>query len=748
MKKTPLFILSTLAALFLASCNENTSKESESSFESDPDSSLDSSSSEVSVDSSGTYTEDDKAFEARIRNTLSEMKKGNFTLSYDFASEHLEDVITENYFYTAYLNNGSLLLGSLYETKIAYDYQIIDNEIELKGQTFNEEQTSQGVTSLDYMNRVSALDVSKLKFAKYKTYLVSEDSSLIKALSAQIDFSSGIERVLFYEENSNLTFELQDYSLAEFKYVTPEGGKVTIKNIGNSSLPSVESFLSNWQKPTDTLEGKGDNIFGNVSFVSSIYDYTLDYDRAILEGTINFDIYNSFLRVTTLNKDDVPYTTTYEKAEGDNLKIVGVDGHNEVKEINTSKRYSDFSLVGKDGFELNKFMKIKEDDNYYIYMGSNAKALAYSITQSNIFARFNCLKIQVGVEENKITDMHFYTGNMQDSTTGEFFFYRIDTKVLETPNVITKNDKKIPSENDAKIKEYLNLINSSSFEAELIDSAWDGNRKIYLTKGENFFLNETYYVSGGEKGDLETATGYYYKDGKTYSILYNTYDSVEIKGTYSKSLVDAIDFSISSEILSLTDASIKTTGDIINLGYSLGFITYKDYIDPATLNMTVQNKKISTIYYAYGGDSFSGNETINFTYKDTSISEKLRSSIEKAIPSSGSNTWEAYTKNSVIYQELVGAFGKEIADKVPYLADDLFEGDNAFDGGYEWNDDKEMFIYSMAEDNGYIAKYKAYLTSLGYVSSDNKTFTNATDSLKIVVGGALDEFLKITLLNS
>lgn len=736
-------ILASLALILplISSCGDN-SKTNSSLDTSSASSETSSSIEESSSSSTDTYTEEDRAFEQEIRENLTEMKKGNFTLGYNFSDIYLEDVITPNYFYTAYLNNGSLLLNVFDDNKIGYDYQIADDSIELKGQTFNEEQTGQGITSLAYMNKMSSLDVSKLKFAKYKNTLVSEDQSLIKVLSAQLDFSSGLQRVLFYKEDGYLTFELQYYAYTPAPgYQTPQGGKVTIKNIGTSSIASVESFLASWTKPTETLQGKGDNIFGNVSLVSSIYDYSIDYQRAILEGTINFDIYNSFLRVVTLNEDDVPYSTTYERQTGDELKIIGVDGHNEVREISTSKKYSDFSLIGKEGFELNNFLKIDEEDNYYLYMGSNAQALAYSITQSSIFSRYKCLKIQVGVKDNKITDMHFYTGNMQDADTGEFFFYRIDTKILETPNVITKSDKKTPSADDAKIKEYLSLINSSSFEAELIDSAWNESRKTYISKGADFFLKETYFMSEGEKGNLETASGYYYKDGKTYAIFYNNYGSVEIKGIYSKSLVDMINFSISSEILSLKDATLKTSGDIINLGDSLGFINYKDYIDPATLKMQVEDEKINSLYYEYGGDGFSGNETINFTYKEVSLSETLMENIEKAIPEG--STWESYTGNSAVYEALIEGFGKEIADKTPYLADDLFNGDGTFDGYYY---DGEVFIYSMATDNGYLAKYKAYLLKLGYTSTDNKTFTNSTDNLKIVVGDTLDDFVHISLL--
>lgn len=677
--------------------------------------------------------------------TLNEMKKGNFTLTYRFADADLTDIVTPNYFYTGYLNNGSVLLNTFNDTKIAYDYEIIDGKINLKGQTFNEEQTAQGLTSLSYMNRLSSFDFSNIPFVAQGNEIVTYNENVVKALSAQLDFSDGLERAVFYKENNVLTFELQQKQSGI--YQTPQGGKVKIENVGTSKIDAMDSFLSSWKKPTETLEGKGDNIFGNVSFSSSVNYFDYAAQRYFPESSINFDIYDSYLRVETINSDDVSYVTTYKKGAGDSLEIIGVDGHNEVVSQNTTKKYSDFALVGKEGFELNQFAKINAEDNYYLYLGSDAQKLAYSVTQSAVFSRFKCLKIQASVTDGKIDYLHFYTGIMQDASTGDFFYYRIDTQVLATANIISESDKKTPSKDDAKIKTYLNQVKEGKYVATASLSGLASSEIRVLTKGENFFLEETHKYDGETIGELLRGNAYYLANGKTYFFNYDYQYNVKRIGGNENSLEDNINFSISSEILSLKDNALTTTSDIINLGDSLGFISYKPTIDPASLKMTIEDEKISSLYYVYGGDGFTGNETIHFTYQETSLPATLKANFDAALPSE-SQTWKNYSENDYLYEAIVQAFGAEIANKVPYLEPVLEKG-NAFDGDWNYEEGADSAVnigVNIPDTYGYINTYKEYIKTLGYLTADNKIFEKKEDNIRLTVGDTLEDFLKISLI--
>lgn len=727
MKKKILISLTLLSLLFTG-CNNNSS-------------------------SSNSFI-DDSLTDNEIVKTLNKMKEGNFTLEYSLSNNVYKDVITKNYYYIGYLNNGSMLLDTYSDTKYAYDYQIkSDDSIELKGQTFNDEQTSQKLTNIDFINKMAKLDTSNITFSDYEDNFITTDESVIEALSSQIDFSSGIKRAIFYKVNNNFTFELQAYDSAKLEFYTPEGGIVNVKNIGDSKIDSVEKFLSNWKKPTITLENKANNIFGNVSFETSIVDYTLDNNVMFYEGNVNLDLYNDYIRVTTINENDIPYQQTYKKNSDDSLTLIGVNGKNEVVNQTTTKRYSDFALVGKENFELDKFRKINENDNYYLYLGDNAQQLAYSITQSNIFSRFKCLKIQVEVENDLVKNIYFFTGIMQDRDTGDFFYYRLDTKVLSTPNVLSDSTKKTPSKDDAEIKTYLNKINAedASYSIDVADSAWEGNRKTKIIKSNNIYLKGTYEVREDQLTLEKDGEGYYKKNDKVYSFTFDRNNNVKLNPSpLNKTLLDAINFTISSEILSKKDNELRTTGDIVNIGDSLGFISYPDFIDPSSLKMTLNNDVISTIFYKYGGSGFSGDETLTFNYNNHNVDNALISNLDKAIENIPSKlTWNDNPGSKNAYSELVYMFGEETAKKVPYLSDSSITSNNLDFDGTDY-DDNDVLIYvtgSESDISDYIAKYKTYLLTLNYVTNDNVTYTNENDNLKIVVGNTMNDFLHISLIN-
>ncbi len=730
MKKKILISLTLLSLLFTG-CNNNSS-------------------------SSNSFI-DDSLTDNEIVETLNKMKEGNFTLEYSLSNNVYKDVITKNYYYIGYLNNGSMLLDTYSDTKYAYDYQIkSDDSIELKGQTFNDEQTSQKLTNIDFINKMAKLDTSNITFTDYEDNFITTDESVIEALSSQIDFSSGIKRAIFYKVNNNFTFELQAYDSAKLEFYTPEGGIINVKNIGDSKIDSVEKFLSNWKKPTITLENKANNIFGNVSFETSIVDYTLDNNVMFYEGNVNLDLYNDYIRVTTINENDIPYQQTYKKNSDDSLTLIGVNGKNEVVNQTTTKRYSDFALVGKENFELDKFRKINENDNYYLYLGDNAQQLAYSITQSNIFSRFKCLKIQVEVENDLVKNIYFFTGIMQDRDTGDFFYYRLDTKVLSTPNVLSDSTKKTPSKDDAEIKTYLNKINAedSSYSIDVADSAWEGNRKTKIIKSNNIYLKGTYEVREDQLTLEKEGEGYYKKNDKVYSFTFDRNNNVKLNPIpLNKTLLDAINFTISSEILSKKDNELRTTGDIVNIGDSLGFISYPDFIDSSSLKMTLNNDVISTIFYKYGGSGFSGDETLTFNYNNHNVDNALVNNLDDAIKNISSKlTWKD-DGSETNYNTLIEILGsEEIAQKVPYLPDSKYTGEVGFVIELDYNsEDNVAMIYSMCSDteynNNYIAKFKEYLLTLNYVTSDNVTYTNENDNLKIVVGNTMDDFLHISLIN-
>lgn len=691
--------------------------------------------------SSSTLTEE-KLTKTKILSTLTEMKKGNFTLKYPLGNRIYEDVMTEKYFYTGYLNNGAVLLKTFSDTAISYDFQLINglSKVELKGQTFNQEQTSQEIKTIDYANRLSKMDLTGVSFQQEQGTFTSKSQTLIQALANQLDFSGAIDKVVFYLEDSLLTFELKVHDLNGNTDYTPDGGKVSIKDVGSSSLKPMQDFLSQYQRPTETLEGKADNLFDNVSFESAIYDCGIDETKRLL-GYSDLQIYNEYLKVTQANDKNNPYSVTYRKNKDGSMNKIGINAKNEVVDKVTTTTIDDFRLVGKDGFELDKFMKMNSKEDSYLYLGSDAKKLAYSVTQSTLFAKYPCLKIEAKVDNGKVTELHFQTGIMQDRDTGEFFYYRIDTSVRPSKEIKAPT-KKTPSEEDSAIKTKLSYLNSeeSEFTATDIDSAWSGKSKTVYRKGKGFYLKET-YVRNGEAYEIQMANGYYNKDGHIHAFTYGKDYKVTLKGEANeKTMSEIVNFSISSEVLFLDNGLIKTYGDIIDIGKNLAFAYNPDFIDPATLSMETKEDKISTISFDYGGDLFSGSETITFDYTPTNMNSTLLANVNTLIDALPKRlTWQNYSSQT-IYEAMVTTFGEETAKKVPYLT-----GIQGADG-YE-NDTNEFIIYSMEDNQDYLKKYRDYILSLGYTTTDNTTYINEEDNLKLVVGNTMDEFLKIYALN-
>lgn len=363
-----------MLAGLICSCTRSNTPSTNTPPVNTPSNSVNSNTPIQSTTPSASTIPEEKLTETKILTTLTEMKKGNFTLRYPLGNKVYEDVLTENYFYTGYLNNGAVLLKTFSDTPISYDFQLVNGltEVELKGQTFNQEQTLQGLTSISYANRLSKMNLTGISFQEEKGTFRSKDPNLIQALANQLDFNGTISEVIFYLEDSLLTFELKVHDPNGNEDYTPDGGKISIKDVGSSALKPMQDFLSQYQKPTQTLEGKADNLFDNVSFESAIYDCGIDETERLL-GYSELQIYNEYLKVTQTNDKSNPYSVTYRKNEDGSMNKIGINAKNEVVDNKTTINIDDFRLVGKDGFELDKFMKMNPKDDSYLYLGSDAK---------------------------------------------------------------------------------------------------------------------------------------------------------------------------------------------------------------------------------------------------------------------------------------------------------------------------------------------------------------------------------------
>lgn len=750
MNKKKLFIGMSLLAL-LASCAP--SQEQNSSSSSSSSSEISSSGSKSSESSSETSSIE--TLEDTIYATLEGLKKGNFSLSYSIGSKQLKDVITTDYVYTGYLNSGSMMLKTYGDKAFAYDFTLNDGKVEIRGQSYNEEYTGQEVADLSSKNKFGEYVKENLALVKDNGFLVTDNATLIALFSAQLDFT-GVKRILFSIKDGSVlaTFQgIDEYGVG--LYSTLEGGEVLIHDIGTSSISEVEDYLKTFSVSSDSLTGQADNLFGNASFVSAIYDniFLDEYNSIERQGYSNLDIYGDYVRVSDVTEEGATTSLTYHKLnETGNLEIIGVNGKNEEEHASSTTTWDDFGFLGVDAAKLDQFRKLPGDEDYYTYLGSDATGFAFSITQHHSFTQWKVQEIKAKVMDNKVTQLIFSTGMLQDSFTGNYFYRYADTRVAETPNVITGATKKVASQDDEAIKGYLSYLNQndSTFTSVEVDSSWEGSRVTKITKGNDFYLKGTYLASEGQVTDkMESlGTGFYKKGDKTYSFSFDEAGAVKLnKQPVEKTLSDVVNFSISSEVLFKDGDTLQSYGDIINIGSYIGNIYNPLTVDASSLKMNLSEGKIASMTFDYRG----GNETVTFDYAPPTLNETMKKALDETIDAlnpSERATW-ANDQSQTVMDALIDQYGEDKAKLVPFLYDQSFyDSGNSFDGWYcDYETEPYYFIVTMNSemDASYAKKYKAYLTSLGYTSSDDSTFVSETDGWKIVVNEENDanEFLHI-----
>lgn len=84
-------------------------------------------------------------------------------MTYELDGKDYTDVVTKDYYYTAYLNRGAVLLNTYnFHQKYAYNFEISNNKVEIRGQAYSEDYSSQELTSLDSANKFLILMKMKI----------------------------------------------------------------------------------------------------------------------------------------------------------------------------------------------------------------------------------------------------------------------------------------------------------------------------------------------------------------------------------------------------------------------------------------------------------------------------------------------------------------------------------------------------------------------------------------------------------
>lgn len=709
------------------------------------------------IPSSSQATTDIRAF---LQSTILAMAEGNFALTYQISGNSFTDVVNPRYTYISYLRKGSVLLQTYGETPYAYDFTIGKDGVEIRGQTYDESYQKQEVTSLAYRNHFANAANWKIEGEMKNDEFVTNSGDILRAFQNQLDFT-GIQKLGFSIQNGALRVRLfAKDPLTGASYI-PEGGDVVVSAIGNATLPEVETLLSTWQNDKNGWQGNVDNLTGNVSFVSAVYDdfYLEESNQVELQGYSNLDRYNDYVRITDIDQAGASRAYTYERqADGETLQLVGVNAKNEMRKTSTTTTYSSFHFFSGDAFPRAQFQKIGADQDYYTYLGTNATELAYAITQHQQFLEWPVVQVKAKEENGKFVQFVFMTDIMLDRDTNNYFYRFVDTRVKETANVIDGPIMKTPSPDDTEIQEYLSYLNQddSVFTSIGKDSAWKGSRLTKATKGTDFYLKGTYYTDGqGNPTTLEkNGEGYFQSGDKLYSFAFN--DAGEVvtfnKVPVDETLKEVAGFTLASAVLKKEGDILTTYGDILDLGSSIGAVDNPLTVDPSSFSMGLKDGKIATLQFAYQG----GTEAITLDYATPTLPSTLRENLEKAVAALNPSERETFADDaskSIVYDPLVEQWGEEIAKKVPYLNNRAWEKahDNTAYFQDAWYDDdtSSFFIIVYEIVDSYTEAYKAYLKELGYTSDDNITFESKTEGLKITVNSEEpSEFLSIQLLSA
>jgi len=731
-KKTSLILIATL--LSLISCNNEKTSNTDTSTKTTNISS--------SINNDNWDIED-------IYQALKEAGNGNFTFSYDYQNNHYDDVYTSNYVYNNFVNTGNILL-KINNKNTVFDFNLTNSEVNLRGQTYSENKGTQGVDSIDKLDDFKKL-FSDESFTDEDIFnddgFYIESEKVIDVISTLLDFT-GIEKITFDIEQGNVVLNLMAKDLDGSLFI-PDGGTVTLKNIGTSSLASVETFITTFNAASP-LNPDSINFDSSFSYTTNLYSVTYSTNKRTYEGQENIDSNNGLYHLINKNKNNLVYTdTVLKKGENDNLSQITIDGTNtyRVEDSTLYPSLNDLNLITKDKLDMSNFILM--NNSTYLYIGTSSNAIAQALVKDTRFIKYRTSKISLETSNNKIKKITLNTEYLRDSNTDEIFYYEAEVSFLDSVNTIATPNKKEAPKDDTTIKQYFENISKevSNFTAVKEDSNWEGKRITKYIKTNEIYSIETYVVS--ETGNtLETGKGYYLKNGKLYEFNYVLGEPTILGTGTDETLSSKVNWSLSSEIFFMDNETLKTYHDIHYIGKNISFTDYPLDVVSSSLKMSVENNLISKIELEYTNKEFNGSEVINITYNSTQMDAALKESLDKQIPASIERYTWADDKSTVVYETMQDSFLKDKKDLVPYLPHNVLSG--TFDG-YE-NDTNDFRIYSMGEgltteeQSQYINDYKSLLIELGYTLTNDQTYVNETDNIKILVGSTLDEFLQISLV--
>ena len=395
-------------------------------------------------------------------------------------------------------------------------------------------------------------------------------------------------------------------------------------------------------------------------------------------GTSEYHFDEKYLKEDVVSNSQVLHNF-YEK-DGDDACIVGV-GHDNTLNKSATAYWSDFTFPYKT-FNVNDFRQIGEHN--YTYLGDNASFIADNLAWANI-GEEKIAFINATESNGKVTSITCETRNkLYDIGTTSQSVYAYGKYVYEI-EVIPYETLVPPSPYEADtntntIRNYFNEFNkeNANYTLTMTDGAATGSyKKIKVTP--KTILVEQYLNST----QTTTYRGYHTLDDGTieFSVINNGDDyrvklekDVDLNG---KSLASLLGFDIAPEIMDVSNGSLVFKDRVLNGGEGLfKDLKYASYAFDDSVTFSVQNNKISNIYYKwYEADNAWENVAVS-NYGTTALNSEFETELLNRLATIRTagvlHSWQEEDEN--IYNLLLNLLGEDNIGLVPYIYNPEYSG--------------------------------------------------------------------------
>lgn len=706
MKKQKFIILSLLLTFStLVSCNNvvssvssnlstgssSSSTSSESSVSSEENSSNTSTSEEKEVNPNGGQA----SFDVYFYN----LGLGNYKVNYSINNDNYFSIANSSYFYDSYSNDGYAYLDGIGGKNV---FELINNNgnfkvkptIKFNSSTFEDERITilndvnplKGILNLD-SGEFPTYDASKGVFVtSNKKNIITPFARLLNLVDTDLDKSTSMEFKI--EADNSVTFNFLD---KDSKIVRT--GKIS--NVGNSKDADLDSFVSSYTLPENTLEESNLTLLTSPVLNAEIHDITYSNDKKSNEKVSRY-FYNENAAYYQ-NVQGVSFF--YQPNEDGSIFNYVLNGENKlVKDTRSTAPQSPYSKFTDLTSALSNFFASEatsfrqEDDGYFHYYGTRWNYLNGLFAIKPQYQRFDDI---YAIVTKGVVNKLVFVGEKKDTLGEGSLSYR------QTEVNLLASDENVPAIPKVEVKDdQTSEITQafSKFDATKGYSYTDSN-KVKRYYSNNLVLE--FDPASNDKAST-TGTGFYKKsDGlwnfsfdlekKTVTPLGNPStdekDTIQSKFTAFSLLPEQFKISEDKKTI-LPKAPIVDIYNHIEIGETKASAEKGLLGDSFAFDYDASSKTITGASYHSVNGSSKGYDVIKITfgYEDSNFDQDMLTKLDQM--TTVKNT--SWTDEAGVSEKLTSYLTETGVKALPYLSD------STTDGGWQYEDYKDYGIDVLA----------------------------------------------------